>query len=93
MSEQFRVGFWAYLGVLEPWESSTKAECEHELWYLGATALIAGVALRGFVFLATRSLTPFEALIVMGAFYIVRQWLRLNTKSLIGSLLVSFRYR
>jgi hypothetical protein len=37
---------------------------------LGAIAFIAGVALSimGFVFLATRSLTPFDALIVIGAF-------------------------
>ena len=62
---------------------------------LGTIAFIAGVALSiiGFVFLATRSLTPFEALIVIGAFYLAWQWLRLNIKSLIGSLLVRFRYR
>ena len=62
---------------------------------LGAIAFIAGVALSimGSVFLATRSLTPFEALIVIGAFYLAWQWLRLNTKSVIGSLLVRFRYR
>jgi hypothetical protein len=36
---------------------------------LGAIAFIAGVALSiiGFVLLATKSLTPFEALIVIGA--------------------------
>jgi hypothetical protein len=62
---------------------------------LGAIAFIAGIALStiGFVFLASRSLTPFEALIVIGALYLAWQWLRLNTKSLIGSLLVRFRYR
>jgi len=63
--------------------------------YLGAIAFIAGVALSimGFVFLATKSLTPFEALMLVGAFYLAWQWLRLNTDSLIRSLLVRFRYR
>jgi threonine/homoserine/homoserine lactone efflux protein len=62
---------------------------------LGTIAFIVGVALSiiGFVLLATRSLTPFEALIVIGAFYLAWQWLRLNRKSLIGSLLVRFRCR
>jgi hypothetical protein len=62
---------------------------------LGTIAFIAGVVLSIilFVFLATRSLTPFEALIVIGAFYLAGQWLRLNIKSLIGNLLVRFRYR
>ena len=63
--------------------------------YLGAIAFIAGVALSiiGIVLLATRSLTPFEALILIGTFYLAWQWLRLNIKSLIGRLLVRFRYR
>jgi threonine/homoserine/homoserine lactone efflux protein len=54
---------------------------------LGAIAFIAGVALSimGFVLLATKSLTPFEALIVIGAFYLAWQWLKLNRKSLIGA--------
>ena len=61
---------------------------------LGTIAFIAGVALSiiGFVFLATRSLTPFEVLILIGAFYLAWQWLKLNIKSLIRSLLVRFRY-
>lgn len=60
---------------------------------IGRIAFVAGIVLSviGFVFLATRSLTPFEALIVIGAFYLAWQWLRLNIKSLIGNLLVRYR--
>ena len=62
---------------------------------IGTVAFIAGVAISiiGFIFLATSKLTPFEALVVIGGSYLAWQWLRLNIKHLIQTLLVRLRYR